>query len=289
MIQFIKKIFSSSKQTLPNPAAEVQIKAAVVSDVGMVRTNNEDNCLFVSPKDAQQQREKGFLAIVADGMGGHAAGEIASQLAVDIISQTFKNQQSGIEKALKMAFLNANAAIYKSAQTNQHQKGMGTTCTAVVLKGQELYYAHVGDSRLYALNKNGFIQISQDHTYVNELVKQGSLSAEAALNHPERNVLSRAMGTQKEVIVDADKVTFLFEANDKLLLCTDGLYDYLEDAEMAHILKTNTINDAAQNMVNLAKQRGGHDNITVIVLTSENDQEHPKNIRSTLDFELRHD
>ena len=237
-----------------------------MTDVGRVRTNNEDAARFVRPSKIVVRISKGFLAIVADGMGGHAAGEIASQTAVETISKAYYQQEDTPEASLFTAFSKANRAIWQMANRNVMQKGMGTTCTAVAICQNHLYMAHVGDSRLYLFKEGQLIQLSTDHTYVQELIQQGVITAEEAEKHPERNMLTRAMGTHNKVEIDVVQVSSLFENNDRILLCSDGLYDYFNQEEIATFLTIPLLNEAAQQMVDAAKQRGGHDNITVLLV-----------------------
>jgi PPM family protein phosphatase len=272
MLNFLKKIFSS-KPKIEEQAieeadenTELDIRAIVVSDLGMVRTNNEDCGYFVRPNDPKVRTERGFLGIVADGMGGHAAGEIASKLAVETIRTVYYQRDEGIEECLFFAFTNANRQIYNEAQKNITRKGMGTTCTAVVICEQTIYYAHVGDSRLYHLHNGKLKQLSEDHTYVQELVKKGVITPQQADSHPERNVLTRAMGTQNRVEIDVDVISNKFNEGDRLLLCSDGLYDYFNQNEIEQILLEKPLKEAAYQLTGLAKERGGHDNITVVII-----------------------
>lgn len=242
------------------------IRAIVVTDLGNVRKNNEDTAYFVRPNDPKVRESKGYLGIVADGMGGHAAGEVASKMAVEQIRKSYYESQGNIEAGLKAAFELANRKINQKAQSDQSKKGMGTTATAVVILNNELYCAHVGDSRLYHLSKTGIKQLSNDHTYIQELLRKGEISPEKAAVHPERNVLTRAMGTQKNVEVDVAKIKAPFEVGERLLLCSDGLYDYLNDQEIYKTAAEGELKSCAYELVNTAKQRGGHDNITVMII-----------------------
>ncbi len=273
MLNFLRKIFGfksykNDKKTIEeaDENVELDIRAIVVSDLGNVRTNNEDCGYFVRPNDHKLRAGRGFLGIVADGMGGHAAGEVASKLAVETIRTIYYQRDENIEECLFFAFTNANRQIFQEAQKNSSRKGMGTTCTAVVICGSEIYYAHVGDSRLYHLHRGRLKQISEDHTYVNELLKKGAITQEQADIHPERNVLTRAMGTQNRVDIDVDKIEDDFEEGDRLLICSDGLYDYFNNTEIESILLEKSLKEAAYELINTAKSRGGHDNITVVII-----------------------
>ncbi|MCU0341597.1 MAG: Stp1/IreP family PP2C-type Ser/Thr phosphatase [Spirosomaceae bacterium] len=265
---FWKKWLSTEKPTaeIPLESSNGDLRAVVLSDVGCVRTNNEDAARFVRPANSTVRLQKGFLAIVADGMGGHAAGEIASQLAVETIAKTYYQREEAPEESLFLAFTKANRDIWQAASRNSRQRGMGTTCTTLAISESRLYLAHVGDSRAYLFQNGQLIQLSTDHTYVQSLVEQGVITPAEADKHPERNVLTRAMGTHAKVEIDAAMLPQLLQDNDRLLLCTDGLYDYLANDEIAQFLLNPQLGDTAQQLVECAKQRGGHDNITVLLI-----------------------
>ena len=249
------------------PAEPAALKVVVVTDLGNIRTNNEDTGLFFRIADPGLAGGNGSLLMVADGMGGHAAGEVASKMAADIITKEyFKNGTGGnIEKTLSRVFTLANKNIYDSAAANQALRGMGTTCTALVVVHNHVFYAHVGDSRAYIIKKKSIARITTDHTYVQELVKEGKITAAEAEEHPQRNILTNAMGTRPQIRIDTGRCDFVLEDTDTLLLCSDGLYDYLQDAEIAAMVNSNSPQQAAEALVAEAKKRGGHDNITVVM------------------------
>jgi PPM family protein phosphatase len=268
------------------------IKAVVLSDLGNIRTNNEDMGLFFKIADEKVIREKGYMLIVADGMGGHQAGEVASRMATDIISHEYFKQNGGaVEKNLAKVLTLANKSIFEKASSSDAHKGMGTTCTVLVVIDQAVYYAHVGDSRAYMQKGNRIMQITTDHTYVQELVNNGDITEAEAAVHPKRNILTNAMGTKPDMRVDAGKYEQVLENNDRLLLCSDGLYDYLNAEELKEILVANDIKTAAGIMVQQAKARGGHDNITVVIAERKEDTTHSTSLsasqeRLTRDVEL---
>lgn len=244
------------------------IKATVLSDIGNIRSNNEDAMLILRNENKANGNNDEVLLIVADGMGGHQAGEVASHLAINIISREFFKQkkQAGIEKALQKAFSTANKHIYQKAATDKSLYGMGTTCTALFITENNVYYAHVGDSRAYLMKDSILIRITEDHTYVQQLLKMGEISKEEAASHPNRNILTNAMGTNAYVKVDTGIVHMAIVEADRLLLCSDGLHDYFNDTELADWLKSDKpLQQIAENMVFEAKRRGGHDNITLIL------------------------
>ncbi|MBK7307007.1 MAG: Stp1/IreP family PP2C-type Ser/Thr phosphatase [Chitinophagaceae bacterium] len=261
------------------------IKAVVVTDLGNIRTNNEDNGLFFKIADEGLLREKGYMLIVADGMGGHQAGEVASRMATDIISHEYFKQNGAVEKNLAKVLALANKTIFEKASSSDTHKGMGTTCTVLVVIDKAVYYAHVGDSRAYIQKDNSITQITSDHTYVQELVNSGDITAEEAATHPKRNILTNAMGTKPDMRIDTGKCEYLLEENDRLLLCSDGLYDYLNSNEIKEILIANDIKKAADIMIQQAKARGGHDNITVVIAERKNDTAENE-LKSTREVQL---
>ncbi|RYY29828.1 MAG: Stp1/IreP family PP2C-type Ser/Thr phosphatase [Chitinophagaceae bacterium] len=267
-----KNIWNTNKPTgeaeekLPATEPEL-INVAVKSDVGNLRTNNEDAAIYMRVADKQIADLRGCLLMVADGMGGHQAGEVASRIATEAISQHYfsRKKTESITEALSHAYRAANSKIYKLASLNQSQRGMGTTCTSLVIAGNQLYYAHVGDSRAYLLKENQLKRITEDHTYVQELLKNKEIDPADAATHPKRNILTNAMGTKPELRVDAGKLEHTFEPGDKILICSDGLSEYFIDSELAQYLSKGSPETIADQLIATAKQRGGHDNITVIV------------------------
>jgi PPM family protein phosphatase len=274
---WINNLFGKKNRPVPVEQKSVStdlgvIKAVVLSDLGNIRTNNEDMGLFFKIADEQVIREKGYLLMVADGMGGHQAGEVASRMATDIVShEYYKQNGSGVEKNLAKVLTMANKSIFEKASSSHTHKGMGTTCTVLVVIEQAVYYAHVGDSRAYMQKGNSIRQITTDHTYVQELVNNGDITEAEAAVHPKRNILTNAMGTKPDMKVDTGKYEQVLENNDRLLLCSDGLYDYLNAEELKNILVDNDIKTAAGIMIQQAKERGGHDNITVVIAERKKD------------------
>ena len=240
--------------------AVFDVRAFVRSDVGCVRETNEDNARFF---EFDGQKSRGVLAIVADGMGGHAAGEVASQIAVETVSKLYFESKESPPKALKTALESANAAIFEAARRDSGKRGMGTTCTVLVVRGNEAFCAHVGDSRLYLVRQNEIYQMSEDHSAVGELVKRGLLSAHEARSHPQKNVITRAMGTQPHVEVAVWDEAFELRVGDCWVLCSDGLSDLVEDDEIRGAISEG-VESAPDVLVELAKKGGGHDNISVI-------------------------
>jgi protein phosphatase len=197
-------------------------------------------------------------------MGGHASGEVASQMAVELISELYyRDERFDTGAVLKDAIETASSQIYQTSLTDEKYFGMGTTLVALVLQNQTAYIAHVGDSRVYLLRAGKFQQITEDHSQVMEMVKYGIISREEAKTHEDKNVILRAMGTQPEVEAELS-APFAAVPEDTFLLCSDGLCDMVDDEEMHAILLNSTdVHSACENLVEAAKRSGGHDNITV--------------------------
>jgi len=239
-----------------------------LSDRGRVRMNNEDSCGQFVPTTDDQMNDIGAVFVVADGMGGHRGGEIASRIAVRTILAFYS--ASGAEdrtQALTRAFREANTTIIQESVNDSTLFGMGTTCTAVAFHGTRGYFAHVGDSRAYLMRRGKITQITADHSIVGEMVRSGILSDEDARNHPKRNVITRSLGAQDDIAADTPAQPIILEKGDTFLLCSDGLTTYLTDSDIAVVLATSTPDEACKKLVKMANEQGGRDNITVQVIT----------------------
>ena len=239
-----------------------QLQAGAATDVGRVRTNNQDQLLVTAA-----------LYAVADGMGGHAAGEVASLTAVESLKAHFHPDEG--TQGLITATRDANRSVWERAQTNPDLRGMGTTLVAVAPVKEDgedrLAIVNVGDSRLYLLRQGELEQLTTDHSLVQELIDDGQLSEVEATVHPQRHVLTRALGVDSEVNVDA--LQLQPRKGDRLLLCSDGLPREVSDAQMASILRRfANPKEAAQELVSAAMERGGNDNITVVVVDVVDDE-----------------
>ncbi|RUT36247.1 Stp1/IreP family PP2C-type Ser/Thr phosphatase [Paenibacillus zeisoli] len=238
------------------------IKTVYVSDVGHVRSVNEDSSWVAN-------LEQGFtLGIVADGMGGHQAGDTASRLAVETIVSDLKtiSRATSIElrrEALRRAILHANEVVFRTASESVEYHNMGTTVVAILMDRREGIIGHIGDSRAYLFRQGNITQLTEDHTLVNELVKSRQISEEEAYNHPRRNVITRALGTDAQV--DVDLIHVVLREGDILLLCSDGLSSYVSRQQMAQTIGLSNISlkDRADHLLQLALDAGGEDNITV--------------------------
>ncbi|WLR52294.1 Stp1/IreP family PP2C-type Ser/Thr phosphatase [Bacillus tianshenii] len=239
--------------------------AAFESDRGKVRAHNEDaGGVFFNTAAGT------CLALVADGMGGHQAGDVASSMAVKQLVQEWEKIEEfpGVAEAeewLKTAIEDVNTSLFQYSQAHDECKGMGTTIVSALCCGEFAVVAHIGDSRCYIKNNNGFSQVTSDHSLVNELVRSGQISQEDAEHHPRKNVLMRALGTEAHVKVDSKTVTW--EEGDYLLLCSDGLTNKVSDEEIADVLSADlSIEEQAAQLTNKANDGGGEDNITVAVV-----------------------
>ncbi|MFQ5510284.1 MAG: Stp1/IreP family PP2C-type Ser/Thr phosphatase [Candidatus Krumholzibacteriia bacterium] len=238
-----------------------------LTDDGKVRQNNEDAVGKCEPNGETAQAEKGSLYVVADGMGGHRGGEIASKLAVDtIISWYYASESDDAIEALRQSFIKANDVIHRKSIADVELFGMGTTCTTMVLKQGDAFFAHVGDSRAYVLRGGKLKQVTEDHSLVGEMVRSGILSDEDAQNHPKRNVITRSLGTQEELATDFPSSPYKTADGDVFLLCSDGLTTMVTDDEVEAILKANSPRKACKELVELANKKGGKDNVTVQIV-----------------------
>lgn len=235
------------------------------TDLGRIRENNEDKFEFYVPEDEETLARKGALYAVADGMGGHSAGQIASELALKtMISNYYADPSPVIEESLREALARANALVFDASRAIVERSGMGTTITALVIRGREAFIAQVGDSRCYLLRDGQLRQITEDHSWVNEQVKRGGLSPEEAEMSPLRNVITRSIGTAPTVEVDIYNEEL--KPGDVFLLCTDGLTGEVSDEEIREVLMNECASVAAWKLVDLALEHGGHDNVTALVI-----------------------
>lgn len=239
-------------------------RVAAKSDVGRVRQGNEDSYLVKEP-----------LFGVADGMGGHLGGEIASATTVETITRGADEELPHDTARLAAMVRQANSAVWEKAQGDAELRGMGTTCTLALLEGDELHIAHVGDSRAYLLRANELTQLTEDHTLVNRMVREGRLKPEEADRHPQRSIITRALGVDSEV--EVDELSIGVEEGDRVLLCSDGLTSMIDFATVRETLETERQPQAVvDRLIDLANEAGGEDNITVVLIDFVGDDESEK-------------
>ena len=252
----------------------MKILSGALTDKGVTREKNEDYYCACS--------DIGFYA-VADGMGGHAAGERASRIAIEVISdyirgnydasgdgssgdnRRFSEEAKRLEKAIKLA----NSSIYEVASNNESFKGMGTTIVAVLVRNGKLFYGHVGDSRIYLLRSGSMEQLTEDHSLVQEQINSGLLTEEEAKSSGISNIITRSLGIMPDVEVDLGEISLL--EKDMIILCSDGLTSMLDDDLIFNIAKSHkSPQSACRRLVDMANEKGGNDNITVLLLSKRN-------------------
>lgn len=244
------------------------MEVASLTDIGMRRTNNQDNFVVWYAPSMEQWEERGHLFVVADGMGAHAAGELASKIAVDNIPHLFtKYRTIPAPEALKRALEDANAEIHRRGRANEEFHNMGTTCSTLLLTNQGAFAGHVGDSRVYRLRGHQFEQLTFDHSLVWEMRQQGSSSEydTPGGSRIPKNVITRSLGPYPEVQVDLEG-PYDVQPGDQFMLCSDGLTGQIEDSEIGALMNALPPADAAKVLVDLANLRGGPDNITLIIV-----------------------
>ena len=232
----------------------MNVRVGARTDVGRVREGNEDAYILDFP-----------LFGVADGMGGHLAGDVASSTAVDSIVEAAHADSPTDTRSLAALVRGANEAIFERAGSDPSLRGMGTTCTLVLLDDGRIHLAHVGDSRAYIVRDGRLEQLTEDHTLVNRMVREGRIQAEEATHHPQRSILTRALGVDPSV--DVDTATLDVKEGDRILLCSDGLSSIVEESVISDVLTSeNDPQSTADRLVGLANDAGGEDNITVLIL-----------------------
>jgi PPM family protein phosphatase len=266
---------------MTDPSSTVLVDSYGLSDVGLIRKNNEDSFLIATPtSDFANQNpaelngimpENGTMFIVADGMGGAQAGEVASRMAVDTVARNFINaldqkeslDQQTLISALTETIQETNQLIFREGQKNSECNGMGTTLTAAMVYGTTIFFAQLGDSRAYLARKGVISQMTKDQSLVAQMVASGSLTPEEAKNHPQRNVILQALGIQNQVEVAISLAEL--RRGDQIVLCSDGLSGKVDAEEIKEFLERFEPKAACQGLVRMARERGGEDNITVIV------------------------
>lgn len=263
------------------PAERAPLSVTAVSHPGMTRKNNEDRYAVSAYTLPGEEAIPAVLAVVADGIGGHRAGEVAAEIAVETISaDVARSDASQPLQILREAIVHASNVISEKAAADPDQQGMGSTCACALIIGSRLYTASVGDSRIYLIRENAIQQLTTDHTWVQEAIEHGVLAPAEARKHPNAHVIRRFLGSKGDVIPDTrlrlrpDENDNQAEANqglqlqpgDILVMCSDGLTDLVDDHEILSTLRTRNNRGALEDMVRQSNRRGGHDNVTIITL-----------------------
>lgn len=244
----------------------LRVVGAALSDRGPTRQRNEDSVYYHAPADTSLLLSKGVLALVADGMGGHEGGEVASGLAARRVGELYFGNEATPQAALEAAFAAANQEIFAQSREKKGLLGMGTTCTAVAVVNGLAYCAHIGDSRAYLIRESQTYCLTEDHSTTMEMVKKGMLTRAEARVHEERNVILRAMGTRPRVEAATWAAPFPMRPGDRILLCSDGLYEVIEEPEMASLMEGLQPAEACRKLIDLAMERQSSDNISAVVL-----------------------
>jgi PPM family protein phosphatase len=263
------------------PAEHAHLHVAASTHPGMKGKNNEDQYAVSAYKLSEADPTPSLLAIISDGIGGHRAGEVASQIAVETISHVVaESDGSKPSTTLKAAIIQASQAIFTQAEAHSDKRGMGATCVCAWIISNRLYTASVGDSRLYLLRGNSINQLTTDHTWIQEAIEYGALTPEQARGHPNAHIIRRYLGSLPPPEVDfrlrlnpsetdgqaqANQGLMLI-AGDFIILCSDGLTDLVDKEEIKFALRSNNRAQALQSLTQLANERGGHDNITIVLL-----------------------
>jgi protein phosphatase len=243
------------------------IEVASLTDLGLQRANNEDSYLYWEPEDDAEFQARGRLGVIADGMGGYEGGQEASRIAVETVRDVYGEARVADPRtALYNAFTLAHARIQTHGEEHPELQGMGTTCTAMVIVDGSLFFAHVGDSRLYLIRKRSVSKLTRDHSYVSRLVESGIVRSEDAETHPQRHILTAALGSGSEIIPDVSANPIMLEDEDALILCTDGLWGQVTEKELILAVEGTGAEQTCLALAKLALDRGGPDNITLQVL-----------------------
>jgi PPM family protein phosphatase len=243
--------------------AGLQIIGAMRTDPGLVRALNEDAVAWITPGDDDVAKSRGSLALVADGMGGHAAGEVASALAAEVVRRLYYDLDGAIPQVLSKAFAAAHRAIVDYAQKHPECKGMGTTCTVLAFRDDEAWLAHIGDSRAYLLRERTLTQLSEDQTLVAKLVSDGTMTKEEAEKSPMHNVILQALGANAEIKPIIGTRGLKLAPGDVLILCSDGVCNMVPDHMIADLASRLTPQEACDALIEAALAAGGHDNASL--------------------------
>ena len=241
----------------------MKFRYVTLTDVGLKRSNNEDSF-------GVYEVEKGLLVVVCDGLGGNKAGDVASKLAVETIAKTFQGLK-GTEylERIKFSIFEANKIVMEESNKDFDRKGMATTVEALFLKDDTAYWGHVGDSRIYYLKNGKLKQLSKDHSLIQKLIDEGYLTLKEAENHPNKNIIMRALGDSDKIEVDLSKLKINTNDFGKFFICTDGVTAVLQNDELEKILNNDNVHYISEVIANLVEKRGAPDNYTFVIITGE--------------------
>ncbi|MGA8263201.1 MAG: Stp1/IreP family PP2C-type Ser/Thr phosphatase [Ignavibacteriaceae bacterium] len=239
----------------------MKFRYVTLTDVGLKRSDNEDSF-------GVYEVEKGLLVVVCDGLGGNKAGDVASKLAVETIAKTFQNLKN-IEflERIKLSILEANKIVMEESSKDFDRKGMATTVETLFLKDDTAYWGHVGDSRIYYLKDNKLKQLSKDHSLIQKLIDEGYLTLKEAENHPNKNIIMRALGDSENIEIDLSKLKISTTDFGKFFICTDGVTTVLQNDELEKILVNDNVHYISEVIANLVEKRGAPDNFTFVIIT----------------------
>ena len=237
------------------------MRCAYSTNIGIKRKTNQDAYLVAN---LEKNGKICYIFAVADGLGGHNSGEVASEMTVEYLKKHIGEINDYQDHSTMKRLVNdINWLLIESGHKNPFYNGMATTLVLAIVIGDELNLLNVGDSRAYKLNNNGMIQLTKDHSLVQALVDEGKLTSEQAKNHPQKNVITRALGTDD--VIEVDLFYYSLVMGDRILLCSDGLYNMVPEEEIWHQVMNHTVEDATENLINIANANGGTDNITLII------------------------
>lgn len=269
------------------PIEGAHLRVYAVTHAGRVGKNNEDNHIVSAYQTSASDPTPSLIAIIADGVGGHRAGEVASSLAVDSINRIIADSDASTPvETLERAFIQANETIYTHSIQNSDYEGMSTTAACVWIIGRRLFLASIGDSRVYLLRNDEITQLTVDHTWVQEAIESGIITPEEARTHPNAHMIRRHLGSKQSAIpdfrirLDREKSDSQAIANqgmllgmgEQIILCSDGLTDLVSDEEIQEAYAKHSLQEGSQRLVELANRRGGHDNITIIAIQASEDE-----------------
>jgi PPM family protein phosphatase len=279
-------MFKRKPKTEVPPPVTLPVTGTMLSHAGCVREVNEDVVAYILGGEAGTPADRGTLALVADGMGGHAAGEVASRIAADTVLRLYFELEGSPPQVLGKCLNAANRAIHERSRADPLCAGMGTTCTVLALRDGAAFLAHVGDSRAYLLSRGKLRQLSDDHSLVAQLVREGALTEEEASRSPERNVIMRALGTEPSAEPTIWPRGYPLQPGDAFVLCSDGLSDLVDDMAIAETVGRLPPFEACQALLDAALAAGGTDNVSVGVFVVGGDRLPPGGSRATRPVEL---